>query len=293
MKPMLSATLTDTSTVKYPVLVSPKLDGIRCLIDSAGRPVTRNLKDVPNKRVWHALYELELTGLDGEIIVGSPKAEDCYRRTNSGIMSHEGSPDWTYWVFDFHSLGGGDKFTDRLNAVKARLQKLGDKRIRIVPHLRCENEEQLLKFEGQQLAAGYEGVMGRALDGPYKQGRATLREGWLWKLKRFSDGEAEILGFVEQLHNANEKTQDNLGHAKRSSHKENKHGKDTLGALRVCDISSGVCFEVGTGFTDRLRTEIWADKGQWLGKVIKYKSMLVGVKEKPRFPVFMGLRTDI
>ena len=50
MKPMLSHTITDTSDVKYPVLVSQKLDGIRCLIID-GVAVSRNLKPIRNNRV--------------------------------------------------------------------------------------------------------------------------------------------------------------------------------------------------------------------------------------------------
>ncbi len=43
MKPMLSHTIEDTSKIKFPVLVSQKLDGIRCLIIN-GVAVSRNSK---------------------------------------------------------------------------------------------------------------------------------------------------------------------------------------------------------------------------------------------------------
>ena len=39
-------------------------------------------------------------GLDGEIIVGPATAEDVYRVTNSAVMSRDGEPDFTYWLFD-------------------------------------------------------------------------------------------------------------------------------------------------------------------------------------------------
>jgi DNA ligase-1 len=148
-------------------------------------------------------------------------------------------------------------------------------------------------YETNHLLAGYEGVMGRSLHGTYKQGRSTLREGFLWKLKRFTDGEAKIVGFDEQLHNANEATKDELGRTKRSSHKANKIGKDTLGALKVVDCATGIDFDIGTGFDDNERAAIWADRAGWLGKTVKYKSLAIGVKERPRHPVYLGLRTDI
>ena len=49
-KPMLSATCKDSSQLVYPVLVTPKLDGIRCLVKDTG-VVSRTLKPIPNKYI--------------------------------------------------------------------------------------------------------------------------------------------------------------------------------------------------------------------------------------------------
>lgn len=289
VKPMLSATLDDLSKVVFPVLVSPKLDGIRCLIID-GKPVSRNFKEIPNRAIFNELARLNLPPLDGELIVGSPKAADCYRVTNSGVMSRDGEPNWCFWVFDIVDVGS---FEYRIRRVNEIVKMLGHKRIRIVPHVRVANAKHLERYEAQHLLSGYEGVMGRSLDGDYKFGRSTLREGALWKLKRFSDGEARILDFEEQMHNANEAKRDKLGRIERSSHKENKHGKGTLGALKVEDLASGVRFDIGTGFSDVERQTIWDSQADWRGRVIKYKSLPVGVKDKPRHPVYLGLREDL
>lgn len=289
MKPMLSAALTDPASVRYPVLCSPKLDGIRCLMN--GRtPMTRNGKPIPNKSIRDTLYGLNLPPFDGELVVGDPKAPDCYRVTNSGVMSHDGEPDWTFWVFDV--IGDGP-FETRIAQAKALVQKLGHKRIRVVPHLLIKSEEALMEYEKNHLVAGYEGVMGRSLGGAYKQGRSTLRDGMLWKLKRFTDGEARVVGFDEQMHNANEAKKNLFGRTERSSHKANMVPKGTLGALKVVDTQTGTDFDIGTGFTDAERAEIWADREGWLGRVVKYKSLAVGVKERPRHPVYLGQRGDL
>jgi DNA ligase-1 len=289
MKPMLSATLKEPEALRFPILVSPKLDGIRCLI--VGRiPVSRNLKKIPNQHIYDTLRKLSLPELDGELIVGSPTAEDCYRVTNSGVMSKDGEPDWCYHVFDIFEDGPFDR---RIKTARNIVQRLGHKRIRIVPHEQVNNVERLLAYEQARLKDGYEGVMGRAPFGVYKQGRATMNEGSLWKLKRFSDSEAEIIGFQERMHNANEAKKDLLGRTERSSHKENKVPMGTLGALLVRDINTGVEFDIGTGFTDADRNLIWKARSAWMGMVVKYKSLPVGVKDKPRFPVYLGLRKDL
>ena len=110
------------------------------------------------------------------------------------------------------------------------------------------------------------------------------------KLKRFTDGEAEILGVIEEMENTNEKTVNELGRSKRSSAKEGKVPKGTAGGFRVRDIVSGVVFDIGTGLTDEDSAFFWANRNAAVGKILKYKSFEVGVKDKPRFPVFLGLR---
>lgn len=289
MKPMLSATLKDPCLLRFPILASPKLDGIRCLI--VGRvPVTRNLKQIPNRHIFDTLRAMNLPELDGELIVGSPKADDCYRVTNSGVMSRDGEPDWCFWVFDIFEDG---PFEARIKTARNIIQRLGHKRIRLVPHVRIGNAAGLMDYEEKQLTSGYEGVMGRSLHGVYKQGRATMNEGSLWKLKRFEDSEAEIIGFQERMHNANEAKTNALGHSERSSHKANLVPMGTLGALLARDIRSGIEFDIGTGFTDADRQRIWNARDEWLGTVVKYKFMPVGVKDKPRFPVYLGPRKDL
>ena len=130
-------------------------------------------------------------------------------------------------------------------------------------------------------------------DGPYKHGRSTAKEGWLLKVKRFEDSEARIIGFSELMHNANEAKRNELGHLERSSHKANKVGKQMLGALTVQDLKTKVEFDIGTGFTEDQRRLLWATGDNLLGKVVKYKSQPTGVKEKPRFPVFLGFRDKV
>lgn len=63
---------------------------------------------------------------------------------------------------------------------------------------------ELAAYKEKCLSEGYEGVMVRDPAGPYKCGRSTVREGWLLKIKRFEDGEAEVLETYEGMSNYNE-----------------------------------------------------------------------------------------
>ena len=128
-------------------------------------------------------------------------------------------------------------------------------------------------------------------NGLYKQGRSTLKQGWLLKVKRFLDAEAVVVGLVEKMHNNNEATLDERGYTKRSSHKENKVLANTLGALTVYSGEFGE-FDIGTGLDDNLRQLIWNNKGDYVGKLVKFKYFPIGIKDKPRLPVFLGFRHE-
>src|ERR1035441_882839 len=91
-KPMLAATMKDTSKLHFPLLASQKLDGIRATVQG-GRLLSRTLKPIPNENV-QALFKGLPEGIDGELIVGDPLAPDAYRKTVSLVMSDDKPLDW-------------------------------------------------------------------------------------------------------------------------------------------------------------------------------------------------------
>lgn len=285
MKPMLAATIKDVADVVYPVYASPKLDGIRGVVID-GVLKSRSLKDIPNEFVSTRFSKDEYSGLDGELILGSPTAKDVYRQSNSACARTEGTPDVKLYVFDDFSYPGWtykDRWLDGCEKV------LTDD-VFLVPQHLVENEKQLLKYEADSLDLGYEGLILRSPDGEYKFGRSTMKQQGMMKLKRFTDSEAEILEVIEERENTNEKVTNELGRSKRSSHAAGKIGKDTAGGFRVRDITSGVEFDIGSGLSDEDGRYYWTNRKTVVGRVIKYKSFLVGVKDKPRHPVYLGPR---
>lgn len=289
MKPMLAAK-TDGKNLNYPLLASPKLDGVRALVQG-GKLYSRTLKLIPNGYTQAALGKPALNGMDGELIVGSSCAPDVYRQTTSGVMAFEGEPKVVYFMFDRYDLQL--PFYRRLEKVKENAKYRTGCCVGFVSHEIIERYEDLLVYEQDKLALGYEGVMLRHPEGPYKQGRSTEREGWLLKLKRFNDAEADVLWIVELMHNENKAEINELGKIERSSHKANKRGGNTMGALHVRDRTTGVEFDIGTGFGASLRKKIWDNPDKCKGKIVKYKYFAGGVKDKPRFPVFLGWRSII
>jgi DNA ligase 1 len=289
-KPTLACD-ADLDRLRFPLYASPKLDGIRCSIVN-GRALTRTLKEVPNRAVYNALSQEGLSGLDGELIVGAPNSHDVYRNTVSGIMSRDGEPEYTYHVFDVHNADGG--WRSRYDMLYDAIDGTG--RIQILTHTLIYDHDELMEYEQLMVGEGFEGVILRHPNAPYKFGRSTAREGYLLKLKRFKDSEAYVMDIIEEMHNGNEAQTNELGRTKRSSHKENKTGKGRMGALLVRDKKTNVEFQIGTGFTDADKEWWWNEHldrqrtGGWKSKVVKYKYFPVGVKDLPRHPVYLGLR---
>lgn len=284
-RPMLACKTPELASLRYPILASYKMDGIRAtLID--GVLMSRSMKPIPNRAVqaYYRQHKALLNDMDGELIVGVHD-NDVYRRTMSAVMSLHGDPmeNVTWHIFD--NIKHVAEFKYRLDFVRMRGHSVP--RVQAVPHVLLQRPDEVLEFHSNAIAEGYEGLILRDENGKYKQGRSTAAEQGMVKVKMFEDSEARITGWVELMHNANQATINELGLTKRSSHKANKVGTGKMGALQVEDIKSGVAFEIGTGFTDFDRCSHWDNH---VGKIIKYKFFAGGVKDKPRFPVFLGFR---
>lgn len=276
----------------FPMLASPKLDGIRCSIVN-NVALTRSLKGIPNKAISRYLSHPDFSGIDGELIVGEPTAHDVYNKTVSQVMAHDkGLEGVAYHVFDMHNVTG--TFEVRYEHLTSKVTEgFGDIPFKIVGQTLIRNAEELMDYEQIHVALGYEGVMLRSPYAPYKFGRSTAREGYLLKVKRFSDFDGEIVGFEEEMFNGNEAQINELGRTKRSTAKAGLVGKGTLGAFKVRDPESGVEFNVGTGMTAEQRKQFWGTRDELLGQFIKYKCFEVGRLIAPRHPVFLGLRSKL
>lgn len=284
-KPMLAATIKDVIDLKFPLLATPKLDGIRCIIKD-GIPVSRNFKPLPNKEVQECFKGLP-DNLDGELII---TGQD-FNGIQSVVMSEEGTCEgfpqgMVYMIFDYAMLPN-EPYTKRVELYQ-KLDLFGKRCARLTP-VNISSLEELAELEKIYICCGFEGVMLRTPNSPYKFGRSTMREQYLMKLKRFEDSEAIIIGFEEQMHNDNPVEVNEVGNNKRAKKKENMKPAGTLGMLLVKDIPTGIEFGLGTGFTAQMRKTIWENQATYMGKIVNYKYQ--GIVDKPRFPSFRGFRS--
>ena len=288
-KPMLAGK-ADLDNIKFPVVASPKLDGIRVIVCD-GVVYSRNFKRIPNDWCQTLFGRKECEGFDGELIVGDITSDTVFQATTSGVMTGAGKPDVVFHVFDDTSVD--DSFENRYHQLDERIKKkCRGIKVALVPHRLINNIKALMDFEEKCVAQGYEGIMIRDPQGKYKHGRSTTKEGGLLKIKRFEDDEAVVIGCEELMTNLNEQELDNLGHKVRSSKKEGLVPAGKLGALIVKHKTFGE-FKIGSGFTEDTRIKLWRGRDELKGRLAKFKYQPSGVKDKPRFPVFLGFRNKI
>lgn len=291
MKPMLAcSTIPQIEALNYPVVASPKLDGIRCLIID-GKAVSRNLKPIPNEFVRKELEALNLPQLDGELmLVDAFLGLSDFNDAQSAFMSVAGKPNFKYVVFDSFmapSQGYAERFRSVASFIKS---KDFNGRVEVISNFMINTAADMEAYYAEFLRLGYEGAIVRDPQGPYKYGRSTMNQGWMLKLKVFNDAEASIVGVEELMHNCNEATTNALGATVRSHENAGKVPGDTLGAL-YC-YYNGKTFKVGTGFDSEQRSRLWAmhKAGNLVGKFITFKYQEISKYGVPRFPVFKGIR---
>lgn len=297
--------------VLFPVIATPKFDGIRCLTipgefhtndHSLSIPACRSLDPVPNEFIAEQIAMACIPGLDGELmsylpqgdLFGKKMEEDVPRSFNgiqSDVMTRGGRPRWKFHVFDFHDFG---EQYPHLTPYEVRLRKLDLLELPSfcvhVPRRLCSNRLELEKFEEEMVAAGYEGICWRHALSPYKYGRSTLRQQALIKMKRFETAEAVIIDSYEEMGNHNPSALNALGYAERTSHRANMIGKGTLGGLTLRSSLFEFDFNCGSGFTAVERAELWIQQDILKGKVVTFKFQRHGSKDRPRIPIFVGFR---
>ena len=302
-EPILSAKVDFKAlhALKYPMLGSPKLDGYRAF-NGGNVLYSRKLKPIRNQHTQLTFGHGDLIGIDGELMVGKPSASDVYRKTNSGVSAILGTPDVKLWVFDDWTIGD-QPFQIRISTVASRiahLRKAGHDNLRLVQHDWINGTADLLRYEERCLRAGFEGVMLRDPNGPYREGRCGKETPWLFKMKRFETSEARIVEVHEKLHNDNPAELNELGRTKRSGHKANKRAAGTLGGFTLELIEDMQAFgeigqvvfpkgtrfrsPLGKGWTDVAKQELWDRRDSLPGLVVSFDHFAYGVKDKPRFP---------
>lgn len=300
---MLAASeIPSAKEVPFPVFVSVKLDGIRCVITD-GVAMSRKMLPLPNRflQQWVKDNAEALQGFDGELIVGPPNLESTFNTASSGIMSADGEPDFRFYVFDLWNEPMPARIRQtRLKARHDALMGSADARVILLEQSRIDgpmggNDDPagtLSAVARSVIDQGFEGLILRQVNSPYKNGRSTLNEGYLLKWKEFDYITCRIDGLKQAMTNTNEQVRDETGKAKRSTAKAGKVKVESLGGFVVTCVDptskyEGKEFSVGPGnLTEEQRNNLWIERSTLPGRLIRVKVQASGMVGLPRFPMF-------
>ncbi len=252
--PLLLAETWDGSQDVAGWWLSEKLDGVRAYWN--GERFLSRQGNTFHAPTWFRA-ELPREPLDGELWLD----RKAFQRTVSIVRRHDEPAEWRavrYVIFDAPRHGGA--FETRLDYCRQRFARHPAPFLRVLDQQVCRDAAQVQNELERILALGGEGLMLRQPESLYE----TRRSPTLLKVKRFLDAEARVVG-----------------------HEPGKgRHQGRLGALLV-ELSGGVRFAVGSGFTDRQR-----ERPPSIGAWITFRYQELSERGVPRFPTFVRVRTD-
>ena len=252
--PLLLAQSWDNATDLSEWWMSEKLDGVRAYWD--GTQFLSRLGNLYHAPAWF-VEGLPATPLDGELWIDRKK----FQRTVSIARRQDKSDLWQeirFLVFDAPAREGS--FEERLEFVSDTLRSTTPKYAQSHAHERCRGLDHLRAELARVEAMGGEGLMLREPGSKYIAGRSFT----LLKVKTFHDAEATVM-----------EHQPGKG----------KH-KGRLGALAAV-LPDGTQFSIGTGFSEKERAN-----PPPIGSVVTFRYQELSDGGVPRFPSYVGLRTE-
>lgn len=311
-KPMLAPNKEpNLDEIKYPVLASFKLDGIRCIFKD-GEILSRSLKPIQNKQLREKFEPIRKYCGENNIILDGEIYSHylTFQEITSFVMTNDLKDPKT-----IKKLGGVINLPSDLNFycfdnIKTEnLEEVFHSRIYNITHLpnkyegfintmvivnqiTIHNKKELMEHFEVALENGYEGLILKDPNGRYKCGRGTLKEGLIYKLKPYTTFDTKILDVVQAtaVNENADKTINELGRSVTSKKKDDRHLINKASAFLV--KYEGKDLKVTLSITDEEKEEVWINKESYINRWIEYKGMLVGAKDVPRHPVMIRFRED-
>jgi DNA ligase-1 len=234
--------------------MSEKLDGVRAYWD--GQQLLSRRNNILHAPEWFTAG-LPRHALDGELWIGRKQFDRV-----SGIVRRQDRPEIWNEVknLDFDAPEAEGPFEERLRFLADGVGGWPTRYASLHDHALCRGLDHLVSELDRVTQLGGEGLMLRGPGSRYERTRSTT----LLKVKKFLDAEAVVIG-----HEAG----------------AGRH-KGRVGAL-VARFGNGKEFRVGTGLKDRER-----ESPPLAGSVITVKYQELTRDGMPRFPVYVGVRSD-
>jgi DNA ligase-1 len=274
IKPMLALEMEEKN-IKFPVMIQPKLDGIRCLIYKKNGIVFQSRQNKLFEPFQHLLPELEKlldssTILDGELYCHGLGFEKITSMVRRGKTRHPEVDKLQYIIYDV--IGPGT-YTERMKPIQHITSNLSNSSnlsisVSIIETIIVHSMKEVEEAHTKYTSMGYEGIMLRQ-NGLYKEGRSKD----LLKYKKFMDKEYEVIGHVEG-------TGTHAGtpiFVCKTNDKNDKNDKEKT-------------FHVTLNGPMEIRRDMMKHVADYYGKLLTVKYQELSVDGIPRFPIGLGFR---
>lgn len=305
MKPQLAADAV-ISSVQYPTILQPKIDGVRAL-NNNGTLTGRSLKTFEGYGITEYFSKPEFQYLDGEMTLGpNPASQDRLCSLTTGAMGAFKGITEMADVY-LHCFDWLEKphlpYIERYNLLKSKIDKLNHPRIKLVPMYQVYDEQTLNTLVADFFDQGYEGAILRNPRTPAKEGRPT-KMGQLWRIKPWADTEMLVTGVTEGNENTNEATTNELGRTERSSAQSGMVPNGRVGSIQgtlLADCLNPITGElllpkdlpvtVSKGSMSHAEARYYFEnQDKIVGHIVKFSFMTHGIKDLPRFPGYISHR---
>jgi DNA ligase-1 len=273
-KPMLANKWEDRKDkITYPLYSQPKLDGIRCIINSSGMWTRTGKPIVSAPHIFNSLQAI--FEKDPDCIFDGELYADRYASDFNKIVSlvkktkptaedlEESAEAIEYHIYDLPSYPGKFSFRRNQLAIMAHHDKVfRNTKCKVVDTRLALNESMLMNLYAEYVGLGYEGQMLRV-----NEVYENKRSNYLLKHKSFIDHEYTIVGVIEGGGNLT----------------------GMVGAL-LFQTPQGDEFTASVnGGWDYLK-QLWKDKDTLIGKQATIKYFNITPDGKPRFPKVVTVR---
>jgi len=256
---------------QWPVIVQPKLDGVRCraLFSADGVTLLSSEKNeftsVPH--IQGELHNLLLPAntyeTDGELYVHGMEFEEIDSMVSRTVNLHPRFQEMEYHIFDVvNECMQGQRITQTKDLIHNHIKP--------VEYKIAHSMQEIMHWYHYYLDLDYEGIIVRHIFWLYER----KRSGGIMKFKPKKVDNYKIIGCEEAI---------------------DKHGnpKGTLGAF-VCTGRDGHEFSVGAGcLTHAERQAIWIDRQQYLGMVCVVQYQNITAYGVPRFGLAFSKPEDV
>jgi DNA ligase-1 len=275
--------------ITYPVMMQPKLDGVRCLVhilengSFQARSRNNNLLTLPDQimeslekiiKYYQASADTDLAGvvLDGEIYMHGLSFQEIASRLKRLSTRHPDADILQYWVYDLYlpqEIGRKPcNFVNRHILVEKILTCPLDAGagVYMCPTKGIRSPKELKDYHVECVNGGFEGSMIRDPNSTYASGKRSWS---LMKYKDWCEDDFKITQITEG------------------------EGKNEGTAIIWCEVTpGGEQFKATAPGDYTSKATWWQSRHSFLGKMlsVKYQNLTDG--GIPRFPLALGIKED-